>query len=75
MPNAYQIQVEYHQSQNYTPTDAMRRWGMANYQPLFTDAFSRPYFHFHGKDFFYDRWNIQKHDDGTETVTLYLKAS
>lgn len=74
--NAASISVDYYQSQNYTPADVMRRWAMATYHAFFRDVNFEPYIRISGtgKAYYYDHWSIEKHDDGTETVTVYLVA-
>ncbi|MGN0107671.1 MAG: hypothetical protein ACI4A5_08245 [Hominilimicola sp.] len=73
MPETYKIQVKYFQSQNYTPSDVMRRWAMENYEKFFTDWQRGSYIHMMGGNYYYDHWEIDKHKDETETVTVYLK--
>jgi hypothetical protein len=74
--NAAAISLDFYQSQNYTPADVMRRWAMATYHAFFRDMYFTPYIRISGtgKAYYYDHWSIEKHDDGTETVTVYLVA-
>lgn len=75
MKEMYEIKLNYYQSQNYTPADVMRRWAMENYKYFGRDIGFKPYIYMMKNKYYYNYWNIQKNEDGTETVTLYLKAA
>lgn len=72
-PEAVKIRVKYFQSQNFTPADVMRRWAMENYETFYTDLYKGAYIHMMGHDYYYDHWKIDKQQDDTEIVTVYLK--
>lgn len=72
--NAAAISVDYYQGQNYTPSDVMRRWAMATYHTFHRGIYGEAYIHIARRNYYYDFWSIEKHDDGTETVTVYLVA-
>lgn len=74
--NAAAISLDFYQSQNYTPADVMRIWAMATFNAFFRDKNFEPYIRIcgTGKAYYYDHWSIDKHDDGSETVTVYLVA-
>ncbi|MBE7028833.1 MAG: hypothetical protein E7405_01135 [Ruminococcaceae bacterium] len=68
----YEIKLKYYQSQNYTPADVMRRWAMENFKYFGRDIGFKPYILIDTKKYYYDHWKIEKHEDRTETVTLFL---
>ena len=68
------IAVDYYQSQNYTPSDVMRRWAMATYHTFHRGIYCEPYIRISGRAYYFDYWSIKKHDDETETVVVYLVA-
>ena len=68
---------------DYTPTDLMRKFAgndfgngiagryIVTYDQYFTTVL---YDQKTQKEYVYDHWNIQDNEDGTETVTVFLKA-
>ncbi len=73
--NHVEIKVVRLQSVNYTPADLMMSWSCENGGRFYRTELGSARIRCHGQEWKYDHWQIQKNDDGTEEITLYLEIA
>lgn len=73
--NYMEIKIVRSQSANYTPADLMMSWSRENGGQFYVTRFGSARVRYHGQEWQYDHWQIQKTDDGTEEITLYLEVT
>lgn len=67
-----EIVLDRAQQSNYTPASLMHEWALANGKGFYYTDLGSARIVADGKVWKYDHWNIQKSDDGTERVTVFL---
>lgn len=75
MKNKYQINLKYSQNDNYSPHDCMVRYAKENNLKYGHTSYFSTYIRIKKICYVYDYWTIDKHSDGTETVTIFLKEA